>query len=110
MIANTHYYLLYAKGSVSCAAFGLGWIRDIWRIPDYVRQANKDHAYVEVLKTKQRVLDKPSLAWLRMIAAVMYAQFFAAYFGAITSAFVDADHLWEEQVCCSGWNPWHLLA
>jgi hypothetical protein len=32
--------------------FGLGWLRDMWRIPDYVLAANNDKHYLEQLKAE----------------------------------------------------------
>lgn len=32
--------------------FGLGWLRDMWRIPDYVLAANNDKQYMEQLKAE----------------------------------------------------------
>jgi len=34
--------------------FGLGWFRDIWRIPAYVREANDDADYLRDLSEKMR--------------------------------------------------------
>ena len=39
--------------------FGLGWFRDIWRIPSYVREANDDPAYLIDLTEKMRTRKKP---------------------------------------------------
>lgn len=34
--------------------FGLGWLRDIYRIPSYVRDANEDPAFLNEFKQKVR--------------------------------------------------------
>ena len=39
--------------------FGAGWFRDLWRIPEYVREANNEPGYVENLKQKMREYDSP---------------------------------------------------
>lgn len=39
--------------------FGVGWTRDLWRIPEYVRDANNDVDYMKKLSDKMRTLDKP---------------------------------------------------
>ncbi len=41
--------------------FGAGWIRDLWRIPEYVRDANDDPGFVKKLREKMRECEKP--AW-----------------------------------------------
>ena len=39
--------------------FGLGWTRDIWRIPEYVRDANDEPDHLRKLTEKMRKSDKP---------------------------------------------------
>jgi len=39
--------------------FGLGWIRDIWRIPEYVREANMENGWLMQQQEKQRVAELP---------------------------------------------------
>lgn len=34
--------------------FGLGWLRDLWRIPDYVREANREEGWLTVQEEKER--------------------------------------------------------
>ncbi len=34
--------------------FGLGCMRDVCRLPDYVAEANQDHEYMNYLKNKMR--------------------------------------------------------
>ena len=43
--------------------FGLGWIRDLWRLPDYVDEANNEPH----MHTKKNTLDKPKFSWPRFI-------------------------------------------
>ena len=40
--------------SLSAGYFGTSLIRDLWRIPDYVRDANNDAKYLEDLTKKMR--------------------------------------------------------
>ncbi|KAK2587881.1 hypothetical protein KPH14_003978 [Odynerus spinipes] len=53
---------------------GLGWLRDIYRIPSYVADANDDPAFVEEFKRKVRANRKPAFSTLRFAAqnAVAY--------------------------------------
>ena len=39
--------------------FGAGWIRDIWRIPEYVREANMENGWLTQQQEKQRVSELP---------------------------------------------------
>ena len=50
--------------------FGAGWIRDFWRIPEYVADANNDQEYVKKLTDKMRASDTPPskmARWLGML-------------------------------------------
>ena len=38
--------------------FGIGWLRDLYRIPDYVADANDDHEYLERFKAETRKFKK----------------------------------------------------
>ncbi|XP_041374208.1 dnaJ homolog subfamily C member 22-like [Gigantopelta aegis] len=37
--------------------FGLGWIRDIWRIPDYVQECNEDEEFYKKKKERGQVIN-----------------------------------------------------
>jgi len=39
--------------------FGLGWIRDLWRIPEYVKEANEEKLWLMQQQEKQRVSELP---------------------------------------------------
>jgi len=39
--------------------FGLGWIRDIWRIPEYVKEANEEKIWKMQQQEKQRTSELP---------------------------------------------------
>ena len=39
--------------------FGLGWTRDLWRIPEYVRDANNESDYMTRLAEKMSKSEKP---------------------------------------------------
>lgn len=49
---------LYYEGGY----FGAGWLRDVWRIPSYVREANDDPDYIRDLTDKMRSKKKPPLS------------------------------------------------
>lgn len=53
--------------------FGFGWIRDIWRIPEYVRDANNDPKYLEQLATLMRKESKPNSGFVRTSATIIIA-------------------------------------
>ena len=39
--------------------FGLGWARDLWRMPEYVREANRENGWVELQEEKMRGAEQP---------------------------------------------------
>jgi len=39
--------------------FGLGWVRDVWRIPEYVREANKEQGWLLQHQEKMRMTGLP---------------------------------------------------
>ena len=41
--------------------FGAGWFRDIWRIPEYVKDVNNDPNYLTMLSEKMREMPKPPI-------------------------------------------------
>ncbi len=53
--------------------FGLGWIRDLWRIPEYVNDANNDPKYLEKLAILMRKHPKPSNGFIRHSATIIIA-------------------------------------
>ncbi|XP_077500249.1 TM2 and DnaJ domain-containing protein wurst [Amblyomma americanum] len=53
--------------------FGLGWVRDIWKIPDYVKYANSDPEAVEKLKENIRRHAKPPSSTVRSIGQMIVA-------------------------------------
>lgn len=42
--------------------FGAGWFRDIWRIPEYVREANNDAEYLKDLSEYMRKHPRPPIS------------------------------------------------
>lgn len=53
--------------------FGLGWIRDIWRIPEYVRDANDDEEYLRDLSDSMRKHEKPPSGTCRLFGQMIVA-------------------------------------
>lgn len=53
--------------------FGVGWIRDLWRIPEYVLEANEDPEYMVTLIDRMRRQPKPSFGIIRFLASVIVA-------------------------------------
>jgi len=48
---DRHAFLMW---STAAGFFGLGLIRDVWRIPEYVKDANEDPTYMEKLRDVMR--------------------------------------------------------
>ena len=67
---DTHAFLMW----MTCGGyFGCGWIRDLWRIPEYVRDANNEPKYLEHLATLMRRSQKPSSGYVRTSATIVIA-------------------------------------
>lgn len=65
-----HFYLgrdrhAFAWWSTFGGIFTLGWIRDIWRIPIYVADANEDATYIDELTTLMRTRRFPQFKIIR---------------------------------------------
>lgn len=56
--------------------FGCGWLRDLWRIPEYVRDVNEDPEYMKQLKMKMRRDSSPSSSYARDGGAIIVADIF----------------------------------
>jgi len=68
--------------------FGAGWLRDLWRIPEYVRDFNNDPNYLAELTEKMRRKEKPPFSWTRFMVQLVYANVFASL---MVMAFPDKD-------------------
>ena len=53
--------------------FGLGLLRDLWRIPEYVAEANEDPQYMVRLVDKMKRQPKPSFGIIRYFASIIVA-------------------------------------
>lgn len=51
--------------------FGLCWIVDLFRIPNYVRDANQDPEFMQKFENKVRTQKKPAFSSWRFIFSVM---------------------------------------
>ncbi|XP_023229256.1 dnaJ homolog subfamily C member 22-like [Centruroides sculpturatus] len=56
--------------------FGLGWLRDLWRIPEYVQEANGDSYYIEKLVYKMRKYPTPPSSTVRYCGMMIVADAF----------------------------------
>ncbi|XP_076623577.1 TM2 and DnaJ domain-containing protein wurst [Colletes latitarsis] len=56
---------------------GLGWLRDIYRIPSYVADANEDPRFLDDFKQKVRQNRKPPFATARFVAETAVAYLWA---------------------------------
>ena len=78
--------------------FGLGWFRDLFRIPEYVEDANDDPQFMERLALYMRQNDKPPVSMVRFAG-----QFILGWlFGILTRSAVPEDYLEKG-------SPWRII-
>lgn len=53
--------------------FGIGLIRELWRLPDYVAETNEDKVYMEKLVLLMRTLPRPPFGYIRYLASIIVA-------------------------------------
>lgn len=53
--------------------FGIGWMRELWRIPEYVRDANEDPEYMMQLGRDMRKQSQPPVSWARSCGSIIVA-------------------------------------
>ncbi|XP_015607451.1 dnaJ homolog subfamily C member 22 [Cephus cinctus] len=51
--------------------FGIGWLRDLFKIPTYVADANEEVQYMEWFKNQVRINQKPPYSTVRFLGAVI---------------------------------------
>lgn len=56
--------------------FGLGLIRDLWKIPEYVKDANEESAYMEQLFDKMRQYPQPPTGTVRFCGQMLVSDVF----------------------------------
>ena len=76
-----HFYLrrdrqAFLWWSTLGGVFFLGWIRDIWRIPKYVDDANEDTRYMDELVRKMRLKDYPKFSVIRFSGELLVGFFY----------------------------------
>jgi DnaJ family protein C protein 22 len=55
--------------------FGIGWFRELWRIPEYVRDANEEEEYMIELNKQMRSpgQSSPPVSWARSCGSIIVA-------------------------------------
>src|SRR5688572_583605 len=53
--------------------FGIGWLRELWRLPEYVRETNEDNEYLEELIVKMRHSAQPQSSLVRLSGTIIIA-------------------------------------
>lgn len=76
-----HFYLgrdfqAFVWWSTIGGVFGIGWFRDLWRIPQYVRDANLNTAEVEKRKKKIREGKEPPFSTSRFAGQMLVGYFY----------------------------------
>ena len=56
--------------------FGLGWCRDLWRIPEYVDDANEERYFVDELERKVRLRKEPAFSVTRFAGQMLVGYFY----------------------------------
>jgi len=59
---------------MTCGAyFGLGWIRDLWKLPEYVRDANQDPVFIKHLHKQMQLNPQPPISSVRNFGFIVVA-------------------------------------
>jgi DnaJ family protein C protein 22 len=69
--------------------FGLGWLRDAYKLPEYVRDVNEEPNYMRALIDRMRTESSPRNSWPRGIGTVIVAN----ALGYLTIAALPSDYL-----------------
>ena len=76
-----HFYLGRDKHAFlwwsTCGCFGLGWIRDLWRLPEYVNAVNNNLGYLKDLNEKARRQPSPTFSVVRFAGELIVGFLFA---------------------------------
>ncbi|RWS07939.1 dnaJ subfamily C member 22-like protein [Dinothrombium tinctorium] len=94
---DRHAFLMW----MSCGGyFGCGWIRDLWRIPEYVRECNEDKDYIKQLTAQMRRQAKPSSGIVRFCAAIIISHIFGyLVIGAIPEELIPRIDFFKAYIC-----------
>lgn len=57
--------------------FFMGLIRDLWRLPEYVKDANNEPAYLEWLQAQMRAHEQPPQSYVRQLGMMIMGNVFA---------------------------------
>ncbi|XP_033731325.1 dnaJ homolog subfamily C member 22-like, partial [Pecten maximus] len=55
---------------------GLGWFRDLWRLPEYIYEANNDERYLNELKHRLDVFPRPPFNGVRFAGELVVGYLF----------------------------------
>ena len=83
---DTHAFLTWATVG---GYFGFGWLRDGWKLPEYVRDANEDPEYMKKLTEAMRTQPQPRDSWPRRLGAIIVAD----AFGYLVIGALPTEHL-----------------
>ena len=64
--------------------FGAGWFRDLWRIPEYVRDANNDPKHLRDVTEKMKQMEKPPFSMVRCMGQMIVGNTFGLLVQAAT--------------------------
>jgi DnaJ family protein C protein 22 len=83
---DSHAFIYY----ITCGAyFGMGWIRDLWKLPEYVRDANEDPGFMKSLNDSMRRHPQPQTSWVRNVGYIIVADILGyLIIGAIPIEFI----------------------
>jgi len=67
--------------------FGVGWLRDLWRLPEYVREANMEAGWLHSQREKERLNERPPWKMARWAGMLVVGNMFGMLPGmAVPSA------------------------
>lgn len=78
-----HFYLgrdrqAFIWWSTFGGCFGLGWFRDLWRIPEYIFAANRDIGYMREFSYKRKNYKHPPFNTVRFVGQIVLGWAFGA--------------------------------
>ena len=69
--------------------FGLGWLRDLWRLPEYVRECNRGEAWQLTQREKERLHERPPWKMARWAGMLVVGNMFGMLPGMAVPASPD---------------------
>lgn len=64
----------------SLGGLGLGWFRDLWRMPEYVFEANQDQRYLNEFAARRERHQKPPFSTVRFAGQLFIGEIFSSLF------------------------------